>query len=268
MWQPDGWGWRARLGVLTAHAAIGPEAELNAMAPTGVSIHAARVPFAAMAAGGAMDPTIALAPVRAFADPPHLDEAAALLAAAPLHAIGFGFTASSYARGTADDAALRERLEARTRGILVAVTCASATLALRALGTGRLAIIDPPWFSPELSELGAAYFRGEGLTVVHAAPAGMPSDQRAIHPGLLYEWARAHVPREAEAVFVGGNGFRSAGVIQALEEDLRIPVLTANQVLLWHLLRLAGTQASVIGYGRLFDRDLPAAGGGDVNGDR
>jgi maleate cis-trans isomerase len=44
MWQPDGWGWRARIGVLTPHGDIGPEAEFRAMAPEGVSIHAARVP--------------------------------------------------------------------------------------------------------------------------------------------------------------------------------------------------------------------------------
>jgi maleate isomerase len=69
------------------------------------------------------------------------------------------------------------------------------------------------------------------------------------------------VPARADAVYIGGNGFRAVGVIQALEEDLGIPVLTANQVLLWHLLRLAGTRAPVAGYGRLFDRDLPAQTG-------
>src|SRR5215211_183662 len=42
MWQADGWGWRARLGVLMQHADVGPESELRAMAPEGVSIHAAR----------------------------------------------------------------------------------------------------------------------------------------------------------------------------------------------------------------------------------
>jgi maleate isomerase len=66
------------------------------------------------------------------------------------------------------------------------------------------------------------------------------------------------VPVEADAVFIGGNGLRAVGTIEALEEDLGIPVLTANQVLLWHLLRLAGTRTPVTGYGRLFDRDLPA----------
>src|SRR5688572_17420744 len=69
-WRQDGWGADTRLGVLTPHADVGPESELQAMSPEEVAIHASRVPFAAMAAGGGMDPTIPLAPVRAFAEPP------------------------------------------------------------------------------------------------------------------------------------------------------------------------------------------------------
>ena len=48
-----------------------------------------------------MDPTIPLTPVRAFAEPPHIDDAVALLAAAPVHTIGFGFTSSAYVLGAA-----------------------------------------------------------------------------------------------------------------------------------------------------------------------
>ena len=117
MWQPDGWGWRARIGVLTPHADIGPEAEFQAMAPDGVSIHATRVPLGVYAPGGGHDRIIAHVFARAFAEPPFIDDAAELLAAAPLHAIVYGFTSSSYVCGPADDAALRTRLETRTRGI-------------------------------------------------------------------------------------------------------------------------------------------------------
>ena len=52
MWQPDGWGWRARIGVLTPHLDIGPGAEFWTMAPEGVSIHSARVPFRIVEASG------------------------------------------------------------------------------------------------------------------------------------------------------------------------------------------------------------------------
>jgi maleate isomerase len=258
MWQPDGWGFRARLGILVPHAAIGSESELAAMAPAGVSIHATRVPLGVMRTGGLMDPTIALEPVRAFADPPLVDEAAELLAAAPLHAIGFAFTSSSYVRGAADDEILRRRLEARTHGIPVAISSTSAVLGLRALGARRIALVDPPWFSAELTALGVDYFTGQGFEVAYAASAVVPSEQRAINPGQLFEWVREQVPAGADAVFIGGNGLRAVGTIEALEEDLGVPVLTANQVLLWHLLRLASTHVPVTGYGRLFDRDLPA----------
>jgi maleate isomerase len=257
MWQPDGWGFRARLGILVPHAAIGSESELAAMAPEGVSIHATRVPLGVMRAGGLMDPTIALEPVRAFADPPLVDEAAEFLAAAPLHAIGFAFTSSSYVRGAADDEMLRRRLEGRTRGIPVAISAASAVLGLRALGARRIALVDPPWFSAELTALGVDYFTGQGFEVAYAAAAGVPSEQRAINPGQLFEWIREQVPVGADAVAIGGNGLRAVGIIQALEEDVDLPVLTANQVLLWHLLRLSGTHVPIAGYGRLFDHDLP-----------
>ncbi len=66
------------------------------------------------------------------------------------------------------------------------------------------------------------------------------------------------MPSSAEAVFIGGNGFRAIGAIELLEEDLDRPVLTANQVAFWHALRLAGVRASRSGYGLLFEQALSA----------
>ena len=44
MWQPGmGRAGGVRIGLLVPHGDIGPEAEFHAMAPEGVSIHAARV---------------------------------------------------------------------------------------------------------------------------------------------------------------------------------------------------------------------------------
>jgi maleate isomerase len=258
MWQPDGWA-LTRIGVLTPHADVGPEAEFGAMATDGISIHAMRVPFGAYNPGGVMDRTIADDPVRAFAEPPLVDDAAELLAGAPLHAIVYGFTSSSYVRGAASDAALKSRLETRTRGIPVVIPCAAAVTALTALGAKRLALISPPWFSAEMDQQGARYFQTQGFEVVYNGPAGLPSDQQAIQPSQLYEWVRTRTPKSAEAIFIGGNGFRAIGVIKALEEDLARPVLTANQVAFWQALRLSGTRTPIVDYGQIFGRDLPVS---------
>jgi maleate isomerase len=130
------------------HADVGPESELQAMAPPGVAIHATRVPFGAMAAEGVMDPTIPLAPVRAFAEPPEVDNAAELLAAAPLKAIVYGFTSSAYVIGVEGEAEMIARLERSTRGIPVVATCKAAVEGLRVLGARRIALLGPLGLTP------------------------------------------------------------------------------------------------------------------------
>jgi maleate isomerase len=253
MWRADGWDTPWRIGVLTPHADVGPESELRAMAPPEVGIHAARVRFGAMAAGGLMDSTIPLAPVRAFAEPPHVDDAVELLAAAPVHAIGFGFTSSAYVLGAAAEDDMLERLRTRAGGLPVLSPTAAVVAALRGFGVQRMALVDPPWFDAELNGLGRDYFQAARFDVVFAAPAKLPSEQGRITPGDLFKWVHKNVPTTAEAVTIGGNGFRAVGIIDALEAELGRPVLTANQVLLWAALRAAGADtATVKGYGRLF----------------
>ena len=75
-WQPDGLGYRARIGLLTPNDDAVPESEFWTMAPEGVSVHVSRV---------------LLVDTRKFADPPHPDDATALLAAT-----GSGYVIACY----------------------------------------------------------------------------------------------------------------------------------------------------------------------------
>jgi maleate isomerase len=252
-WQPDGWGWRARIGVIVPHADLVPDAELSAMAPTGVAIHATRVYFGPMASDPSGIEPIELAGLRAYLRPPLLDDAAALLAGAPISVIAYAFTSTSYLGDDGDDDVLKDRLQRRTDGIPVVTTCAAAVQALRSLDVDRIALVHPPWISGELNDMGASFFRRRGIDVVSASPIDRPPrSQDRIDANAVYEWVRATVPDRAEAVFFGGNGFRVVGAIDRLERDLERPVLSANQVLLWAALRAAGVNdAPVAGYGRL-----------------
>lgn len=252
-WQRDGWEAKWRIGVLTPYADVGPESELQAMAPPEVVIHATRVPFGGMAAGGGMDPTIPHEPVKAFAEPPFVDEGAELLAAAPLDAIAYGFTSSAYVIGAEGEASMIARLEQRTRGIPVVAACAAMVAGLRSMRASRLALVDPPWFDAELSEMGRRYYTSQGFEVVSGGPCDLPSDQAKITPDALHDWVVAKCPDDVDAVVIGGNGFRAVGVIEPLEAELNRLVITANQALFWAALRAAGAPPSqVIGYGSLF----------------
>ena len=91
--------------------------------------------------------------------------------------------------------------------------------------------------------------------MVYSASCELPSDQFSITSGDLDYLVGRHTPAEADAVVIGGNGFRAVGVIAALEETLGRPVVTANQALLWGSLRAAGADPGLIsGYGCLFER--------------
>lgn len=254
--QPDGWGSKARIGIITPHMDIVPESEFQTLAPRDISIHAARVPLGWQS--GPEPAPIGLAAVRAFANPPYIDDAVELLAAAPLDVIVYGFTSSSYLLGPGGDAEFCKRLEGRSHGMPIVIPCRSVLLALQTLGISKLTMINPPWFPEELTKMGADYFRISGVDVVSAESAsGLATDQLSVMPEKVFEWVRSNVPDSAECVFLGGGGLRAISVIAALEIDISKPVITANQVAFWHALRLAGVKESIRGYGSIFDRQLP-----------
>jgi maleate isomerase len=103
-WQPDGLGYRARIGLLMPNDDAVLESEFWTMASEGVSLHVGRV---------------LLVDTRTFADPPHPDDATALLAALPMQAIVFAFTTTGYILGPDGEQALKARLEKRSNGIPV-----------------------------------------------------------------------------------------------------------------------------------------------------
>jgi maleate isomerase len=126
------------------------------------------------------------------------------------------------------------------------------------LAIERIALVEPPWFGAELVELGEAYFQRQGFDVVSSQAAELSEDPRRIEPADVVEWTSRRVPDEAEAIFIGGNGFRAAGAIDALERAIGRPVVTSNEVLLWSLLVRLDATFEVAGYGRLFAQPPPA----------
>jgi maleate isomerase len=239
------------VGILTPHAEPGPEVELPDMAPEQVVVRLARIPAPGATASAPGAPPTTPSGLRALSTPAALDEAAAEFVVGSIDAIGHASTSTGYALGFEAETTMLERLSQRW-GVPVAGASVSADAALRAVRVRRVALVHPPWFGDELNELGAAYFRGREFEVVSCASADLPEDPRRIEPGAVVEWISGHVDDDAEAVLIGGTGFRAARSIEPLEERLGRPVLESNQVLLWSILAFLGADLRVRGYGRLF----------------
>jgi maleate isomerase len=256
----DNWGWRARIGLFIVGNEAVPEAEWWAMAPEGVSIHAARV--TARAPWARWD-----AARKGVELEDDLARGAKQFAAMRLSAITVGHSSSSILGGKGWDEATANSLAELIGGSAIVTTNGADTqAALRASNVKRPFLVLPPWFGDELVAAGVRYYADHGL-----APAGHlrhdpgrkwrdlpPSDlyghgmgfEQEIEP--LYAQIRKACPADADGVLIAGTGFRCVGIIGALEQDLKRPVITANQASLWRCLRLSGVQAPVAGCGALF----------------
>lgn len=243
------------VGVLTPHATAGPESEFPLMAPAQVATTVVRLrpPVASGAAGG--EPPTSPSGLRASATPAVLDEAASSLLPDSVDVLVLASTSTGYAMGHDAESALLAQLCDRWERPVYAPS-QSAVAALQSRRIERVSLVHPPWLGPSLNRLGADYFRSQGFDVVDAHRADLPRDPDEIEPALVVEWVTQHTSDRAEAVVIGGNGFRAARAIHALEDRLGRLVLEANQVLLWSILE--GTHASVEihGFGGLFDGPL------------
>lgn len=255
----DNWGWRARIGMFIVGGEAVPEAEWGAMAPPGVSIHAARVtspaPWARWRAG------------RDGVDPADdLMRGAQQFALMQLAAVTLGHTSSSVVGGKGWDAATVAALSpALGAGPRITTNGLDTLAALQASRVTRPFLVLPPWFPDDTVAAAVRYYADHGL-----APAAHlrmdpgrkwrdlpPADLVGQGLGLLqeveplYTQIRASCPAEADGVLIAGTGFRCVAILEALEQDLARPVVSANQASLWHCLRLSGIRTPVAGYGSL-----------------
>jgi len=243
----DNWGWQARIGMFIVGNEAVPEAEWWAMAPPNVSIHAARV--------------TAKSPWPLEGD---LKRGAEQFAGMKLTAVVLGHTTSSIIGGKGWDEKMAADL-ANLTGTFATTNGLDMQAALKHSNMRRPFLVVPPWFNEANAAAGAAYLAERGFK-----PAGHLSYDpgpgwRDVAPGEMYAKGmgfaqqieplhaqiRAACPADADGVLIGGTGFRCVGIVEALERDLKRPVISANQASLWHCLRRSGVHSAVEGYGSL-----------------
>ena len=233
------YGTRARIGLMVPSGNAICEAELHAMLPPGVVALITRLELR-----GSSEAELSKMLDR-------LEEAAGLLADARPGLIGFHCTAvSTFAPERAGEIPARMT---RATG-LPAVTTADAILAaLEALGAKRILLVTP--YIAAVHEREIAFLAAHGCAVVGGGMMGINTnaEMAQIPPEAIAAQARgaARAAPGADACFISCTAIRSAGVIEALETEIGMPVITSNQVMAWRVLRRLGLQDQPKGFGRL-----------------
>ena len=239
----DYYGWRAKIGLIYMASSTVMEPEFYAMAPEGVSIHSARIHL----------PEASVEGLRNMMEGDQVEEAAGLLAKAPLQAITFGGTSATFLEGMGYDRKVIARMQGAAGGIPASATSTAALKALETLGAKKVSFVGP--YIEEVTERGRRFFEENGyeITGAHGMEVLHDPDINAISLERTYAFTKQAAEADADAVFVSCTGLRTIGAIEALEQDLGKPVVSAVQATFWDALRIAGVDERVKGFGSLFD---------------
>jgi maleate cis-trans isomerase len=238
-------GWRGRIGFLVPPGNPTVEPEMAELAPPGVSVH-----FTRMSASGPAG-THAGQEERNRSQIAGLDDATRLLAMVSPQVIVMAHTATSYTLGREAEAALVRRQEAAS-GTRFVTAFGSVLEALGCLGVRRVAYATP--YDVGLTEQGRAHLAQHGFDVVGVARLEGVRNIYEETTERAYAVGKQADRPEAEAVFLSGTGMPTLAMLQALEDDLGKPVVSAASAMMWNALRVADVRSPRLGYGRLLAR--------------
>jgi len=128
---------------------------------------------------------------------------------------------------------------------------------LRTIGAGRIAVVTP--YVQALTRTVCEYIEGEGVEVVDAVSLEVDDNLAVgrLDPFRLPDIARGLRREGADAVVLSACvQMPSLAAVQQVEDELRLPVVTAATATTFEVLRALGHQPAVPGAGRLLTGDL------------
>src|SRR5580704_11030789 len=242
-----------RIGLLVPSSSSVQEWDIGRALPQDVTLHVARMRLSNVDA----ESTLRIVQ--------EIETESQKLADVDVDVIIFPATAPSSRNGIGYDQELIKRITAASGK--PATTASTALLeAFRVLSVKQI-VLGAPW-SASVNQSVAAFIEANGVEVLAQEALGLVSN---LEIGLLnaqtaYDVGRRVNRPEADAVMLACGNWSTFGIIDRLERDLRKPVLTTNQVSLWHALKIIGARP-LDGIGVLLREHLGETAGQTVRAD-
>ena len=205
------------------------------MAPDGVSIHTSRMMLHDVTpenlesmAGDAVN-------------------AAELLSTAGVDVMVYGCTSGSLVKGAAWEANLVKELQ-RATGILTVTTVGAVVEALKVVRATKVSVVTP--YIDELNILEKLFLEAKGFHVSTIKGLGLTDNQMIGKVSSSEIRGLIDLTPGTDCLFISCTNLPVISMIQDLESQYNVPVVTSNQASIWIALR-SMSLGSVEGYGTL-----------------
>jgi maleate cis-trans isomerase len=229
------YGWRGRMGIIMPDNNTVLEPELYSVLPRGVSLHGSRAVMHGV-------PARERIPTAVAALPTIIDGLRKRVGV-----LGYACMTTSLIMPVG----WHEALADATQGVPFLPAGETMLKALEKVGAQRIGVFSP--FMDEVAVLVPDWFAQFGIQVVHNFNVPFTRDQVTSHglqefyPLVLREFRG----KEMDALAVLATDLATLTIINTLEKDLGVPVVSSNLALLWSALSVLGLKED-IGIGRLF----------------
>ena len=170
-----------------------------------------------------------------------------------LGAICYSCTAASVVIG---DSEVSSAIGKARPAVPVVTPTRAARLALHTLSVRRIAILTP--YLAETSQPMARYFTNNGFEITRFTCFGLEDDRQMalVDTNSIVEAALQLDDGRAEGFFISCTALPAIDCISEIEARTGKPVVTSNQASAWAMMRLAGIEDKISGFGRLLGMSL------------
>jgi maleate isomerase len=175
--------------------------------------------------------------------------ASGILPGITLDAIIYACTSGTIANGVDK---IQQLVQQSCPGVPVTDPVSAALAAFAHFGVRRISVLTP--YIEEVNLEMAVWLENQGIEVINIAGFGYHSDidMTEIPPQEIADAASRVCDARADLLFISCTAIRASMVIEQIEQAITKPVVTSNQALVWHSLKLVGCKQAVVGYGSLF----------------
>jgi len=238
------YGWRARIGLMIPSTVTTMDQEFNRLVPDGVSVHVTRLFHTSSSLEG----------LASLYD--NIGRAAEELATAHVDIIVFGCTSGGLIKDKSYEEDIRNKIEKASGNIQAITVIGSVIDALNTLKIKKLIVATP--YIPEVFMAEERFLENVGFKVLDIRGLGI-EDSASIsyeQPIASYKLAKSMFldNSEAEGIFISCTNFRTMEIIDKLEKDTKVPVVTGVQATLWNCLKKVNCNDKIEGYGKLLQQ--------------
>jgi maleate isomerase len=217
------------------------EPEFHLMSPVGVSVHTARMKLVDVTPEGLVE----------MAE--DAERAASLLASAAVDIIVYGCTTGSLVGGIEWEEHLVEEIEGLT-GLSTFSTSGAVVEALKVLDLERVAVATP--YTEVLNRLERVFLEAHGFEVTAMKGLGLIRnlDIGATEAETIADLVKSIVDG-ADGIFISCTNLPTVNILEPLERELEMPIVSSNQASIWVALRDLGF-GGMEGFGSLLRGQL------------